>query len=154
MEQEHILQASQALVNNLENAQLNLLRNAHKIQSPSDSMSGDLEDIENRDPAIVKEEVENQTVWTVVLSLPSLLNLLQSYLRKLKFQYIEQNAKDRYVKSIVSDIDDAPIVSEEDNRVLRNKNASKKEELRISKATLAEMQDNVRQLAPLVEDGA
>lgn len=75
-------------------------------------------------------------------------------MRKLKFQYLEQNAKDRYIKSIVSDIDDAPIVSDEDNRQLKITNVAEKEKLKVAKAKLAEVQNNIRMLAPLVEDGA
>jgi hypothetical protein len=72
----------------------------------------------------------------------------------LKFQYLEQNAKDRYIKAIVSDIDDAPIVSDEDNRKLQAENAVKKEELKASKEALAEVQMNVRNLASSVDNGA
>ena len=74
-------------------------------------------------------------------------------MRKLKFQYLEQNAKDKYVKSIVSDIDDAPIVTAEDNKELLASNVGKKEKLNVAKANLAEIQHNIRTLAPLVEQG-
>lgn len=79
--------------------------------------------------------------------------LTKSYLRKLKFQYLEQNAKDRYVKSIVSDIDDAPIVTADDNNELLASNAAKKEKLKIAKAKLAEMYQDIRTLSPLVAQG-
>jgi len=71
----------------------------------------------------------------------------------LKFQYLEQNAKDKYVKSIVSDIDDAPIVTAEENKELSTINEEKKEKLKVSKEGLADMQNNIRLLAPLVEQG-
>ena len=74
-------------------------------------------------------------------------------MRKLKFQYLEQNAKDKYVKSIVSDIDDAPIVTAEDNKELLASNIEKKEKLNVAKANLAEIQRDIRILAPLVEQG-
>ena len=83
-----------------------------------------------------------------------LISELQSFLRKLKFQYLEQNAKDRYVKSIVSDIDDAPIVTAEDNKQLLASNAQKKERLKVAKSSLAEMQKDIVTLAPLVESGS
>jgi len=71
----------------------------------------------------------------------------------LKFQYLEQNAKDKYVKSIVSDIDDAPIVTAEENKELSTINEEKKEKLKVSKEGLVDMQNNIRLLAPLVEQG-
>jgi len=77
----------------------------------------------------------------------------QIYLRKLKYQYLEQNAKDKYVKSIVSDIDDAPIVTAEQNKELALVNEEKKERLKLAKERLAEVQNNIRLLAPMVEQG-
>ena len=71
----------------------------------------------------------------------------------MKFQYLEQNAKDKYVKSIVSDIDDAPIVTAEENKELSTINEEKKEKLKVSKEGLVDMQNNIRLLAPLVEQG-
>lgn len=74
-------------------------------------------------------------------------------MRKLKFQYLEQNAKDKYVKSIVSDIDDAPIVTLKDNQDLLYANERKKEVLKEAKAALAARQKDVNALASLVEQG-
>ena len=74
-------------------------------------------------------------------------------MRKLKFQYLEQNAKDKYVKSIVSDIDDAPIVTAEENKDLALTNEEKKEKLKIAKGRLNEVQNNIRLLGPMVEQG-
>lgn len=73
-------------------------------------------------------------------------------MRKLKFQYLEQNAKDRYVKSIVSDIDDAPIVTAEDVKELNASNEEKKAKLKEAKTALAEMHHNIRTLTPLVQE--
>lgn len=78
---------------------------------------------------------------------------LKSFLRKLKFQYLEQNAKDKYVKSIVSDIDDAPIVTAENNKELAAINEEKKARLKVAKGKLTEMYSNIRTLAPMVEQG-
>lgn len=74
-------------------------------------------------------------------------------MRKLKFQYLEQNAKDKYVKSIVSDIDDAPIVTAEENKELAQLNEEKKAKLKEAKGRLAEVQNNIRLLGPLVDQG-
>ncbi|KJA21425.1 hypothetical protein HYPSUDRAFT_55513 [Hypholoma sublateritium FD-334 SS-4] len=95
----------------------------------------DEDDVKAKDPAIIAMEVADQI----------------AYLRKLKFQYLEQNAKDKYVKSIVSDIDDAPIVTAEENKVLARTNEDKKEKLKIAKGRLNEVQSNIRLLGPMVE---
>lgn len=78
---------------------------------------------------------------------------LQSFLRKLKFRYLEQNAKSKYITAIVSDIDDAAIVTAEDNKALSLVCEEKKEKLRVAKAGLAEVRTNIRTLAPKVEAG-
>ncbi|KAA1472400.1 hypothetical protein DENSPDRAFT_821193 [Dentipellis sp. KUC8613] len=72
-----------------------------------------------------------------------------SFLRKLKFQYLEQNAKDKYVKTIVND--EAPAITADDNNDLRLSNQRKKETLKAAKLRLAEKYDDIRRLAPLVE---
>ena len=77
--------------------------------------------------------------------------MLQSFLRNLKFQYLEQKAKDQYVKTIVSD--EAPNINADDNELLRIENDKKKEVLTAAKARLAEKYSDVRTLAPLVEQG-
>jgi hypothetical protein len=69
----------------------------------------------------------------------------------LKFQYLEQKAKDQYIKIIVSD--DAPSITASDNKELQALNESKKSLLKEKKTRLAEVQDNIRTLAPLVEQG-
>ncbi|KAK0489545.1 hypothetical protein EDD18DRAFT_1189782 [Armillaria luteobubalina] len=95
----------------------------------------DAEDVEVKDPSIIASDVAAQI----------------AFFRKLKFQYLEQNAKDKYVKSIVSNIDDAPIVTAEDNRNMKVLNDQRKERLKSAKTRLAEAQQNIRVLAPTVE---
>jgi hypothetical protein len=53
----------------------------------------------------------------------------------------------------VSDIDDAPIVTADDNKQLNAINEAKKARLKQAKAALAERHADIRQLAPLVEQG-
>ncbi|EKM57946.1 uncharacterized protein PHACADRAFT_251867 [Phanerochaete carnosa HHB-10118-sp] len=72
-----------------------------------------------------------------------------AFFRKLKFQYLEQKAKDSYIKIIVND--DAPSIYAADNEAQRELNEHKKRELREKKLRLAEMQSNIRTLAPLIE---
>ncbi|TFK37978.1 hypothetical protein BDQ12DRAFT_698888 [Crucibulum laeve] len=142
VEQDKNLQAARAFHEQFENANLQLVKNvsdfnSHRLDEDEDfDMGEDREDRENRDPAIVAIDVAAQI----------------SFLRKLKFQYLEQNAKDKYVKSIVSDIDDAPIVTAEDNKELVAVNEDKKARLKVAKDALAEVQGNIRTLAPLVEE--
>ncbi|KAF8813117.1 hypothetical protein BYT27DRAFT_7131792 [Phlegmacium glaucopus] len=134
---EKAAQAAKALQTRFQNIKLQLVDkvselNSHKMDSDEELESGD---IKNRDPAIVATDVAAQ----------------MAYLRKLKFQYLEQNAKDKYLKSIVSDIDDAPIVTAEENKELSLLNEERKERLKVAKENLAEGQQNIRLLAPLVE---
>ncbi|EGO03668.1 hypothetical protein SERLA73DRAFT_101905 [Serpula lacrymans var. lacrymans S7.3] len=90
----------------------------------------------SRDPAIIASLVAAQI----------------SFLRKLKFQYLEQKAKDKYIKTIVSDIDDAPLVTAASNAELRLRNEGKKEILKAAKSRIAEKYQDIRTLAPLVEE--
>ncbi|KAG1776724.1 hypothetical protein EV702DRAFT_1105958 [Suillus placidus] len=87
-----------------------------------------------KDPKIVESDVQAQI----------------SFLRKLKFLYLEQNAKDKYVKTIVSD--DAPLVTPALNEELRVRNEEKKTALREHKAKLAERRDDLRALSGFVEE--
>ncbi|KAG2143085.1 hypothetical protein DEU56DRAFT_733293 [Suillus clintonianus] len=89
-----------------------------------------------KDPKIVESDVQAQI----------------SFLRKLKFLYLEQNAKDKYVKTIVSD--DAPLVTPVLNEELRLRNEEKKAALREHKAKLAERRDDLRALSGFVEEGS
>ncbi|KAI9569935.1 hypothetical protein HD554DRAFT_472797 [Boletus coccyginus] len=86
------------------------------------------------DPAVVASDLAAQT----------------SFFRQLKFQYLEQKAKDKYVKTIVSD--DAPLVTASSNEELRLRNEEKKLALKEAKAKLTEQQEDIRTLAPLVEE--
>ena len=54
----------------------------------------------------------------------------------------------------MSDIDDAPIVTADENKELSLLNEAKKEKLKVSKENLLQEQQNMRLLAPLVEQGA
>ena len=54
----------------------------------------------------------------------------------------------------MSDIDDAPIVTADENKELSLLNEAKKEKLKVYKGNLSEEQQNMRLLAPLVEQGA
>ncbi|EIW78719.1 hypothetical protein CONPUDRAFT_167660 [Coniophora puteana RWD-64-598 SS2] len=97
------------------------------------SSSGDLA---LKDPKVVASDVAAQL----------------SFLRRLKFQYLEQNAKDKYIRTIVSDIDDAPLITAAGNLELQKSNENKKEVLRERKAALREREDDVRKLATFVEE--
>ncbi|KAJ3558282.1 hypothetical protein NM688_g1016 [Phlebia brevispora] len=85
------------------------------------------------DPAMISVEVAAQL----------------AFFRKLKFQYLEQKAKDQYIKIIVSD--EAPSITAADNERQRQENEMKKQELKEAKQALAEMHSNIRTLSPLVE---
>ncbi|PPR01964.1 hypothetical protein CVT26_008746 [Gymnopilus dilepis] len=138
------VEAARALQARLQNLNVQLVNcvaelNAHQLESEEGLES---EEMETKDPAIVAMEVADQII-------PD--SKYQAYLRKLKFQYLEQNAKDKYVKSIVSDIDDAPIVTAEQNKELSLVNEEKKEKLKAAKNKLADVHNNIRLLAPMVE---
>ncbi|OBZ73796.1 hypothetical protein A0H81_06132 [Grifola frondosa] len=82
------------------------------------------------DPAIVAAEVASQI----------------SFLRNLKFQYLEQKAKVQYIKTIVSD--DAPNINGDDNERLRLVNEQKKEVLAAAKSRLAEKHADIQHWRP------
>ncbi|THH14574.1 hypothetical protein EW146_g5770 [Bondarzewia mesenterica] len=107
-----------------------------------------------RIPSAISADVTSHMVHTLSTSSSQLtLNnfCFQSFLRKLKFQYLEQNAKYQYVKTIVND--EAPMITADDNEELMVNNARKKEGLKTAKLKLAEKYQDVRRLAPLVEHG-
>ncbi|KAH0578237.1 hypothetical protein H2248_004015 [Termitomyces sp. 'cryptogamus'] len=137
-QQEQLLKSAEAFKSTFEKANLQLLRNVTDFHSwRLDPESDDTQELDGvRDPVIVAADV--------AAKMPKL---------KLKFQYLEQNAKNRYVKSIVSDIDDAPIVTAEDNKQLLASNGQRKERLKVAKLRLAEMQKDIGVLAPRVESG-
>lgn len=70
-------------------------------------------------------------------------------MRMLKFQYLECNAKDKYVKTIVND--EAPMVTAETNADLQAINLVKKDKLKAAKSRLTQRHSDIRNLAPLVE---
>jgi hypothetical protein len=75
----------------------------------------------------------------------------QKYVRNMKFQYLEQSAKKKYVVTIMSD--EAPFISAEDNETIKGVNDEKKRALREEKNRLNEKYEDIRALAPMVEDG-
>ena len=77
---------------------------------------------------------------------------IQKFLRNLKFRYLEQAAKKKYVVEIMSE--EGPAISAADNEELKAKNEEKKGALRIVKDKLGEKQKDIRDLAPLVEEGS
>ncbi|TFK46803.1 hypothetical protein OE88DRAFT_1667042 [Heliocybe sulcata] len=87
-----------------------------------------------KDPAIIGGDVAAQ----------------RSYLNKLKFQYLEQSAKDKYVKNIVSD--DPQPVTAADKESLRLDNERKKAVLKAAKVKLEEKYKDIRNLAPFVDE--
>ncbi|KAF9267824.1 hypothetical protein L218DRAFT_919570 [Marasmius fiardii PR-910] len=128
---------AQSLRNSFESSNLNLNRYASSLNSHKlDQEDVEIDEADSKDPAIIAMEVDSQL----------------TYLRRLKFQFVEQNAKDKYVKSIVSDIDDAPLVTDEDNKQLKIRNDERKAVLTQAKNRLEEVQNNVKTLAPLVEE--
>jgi len=72
-------------------------------------------------------------------------------LRKLKFQYLEEHSKDKYVKIIVND--DPPEITVEDVEKLQAANVPKKDSLKTEKMNLIDRWSDVKRLAPLVEQG-
>ncbi|KAJ4484572.1 hypothetical protein C8R41DRAFT_896468 [Lentinula lateritia] len=140
MDQERRLITAQSLQTlfNSTNTSLNIVRNvaefsAHKLEEGDVS---DVEDIDTRDPAIVAIDVASQV----------------SYLRKLKHQYLEQNAKDKYVKLIVTDIDDPPTVTDGDNKQLEKQNMEQKEKLKVAKEKLSTIEEEFRVVSSKVEE--
>ena len=158
IEQGKNVQAAKALHAKFQSVNLQFVNtkselNSHKMDSDEELELAD--GVKNKDPGIVTADVAAQIVHNDFSHLENIfIFLLKAYLRKLKFQYLEQNAKDKYIKSIVSDIDDAPIVTAEENKELSLLNEEKKEKLKAAKQNLVEVQQNVRLLAPLVEQGA
>ncbi|OCB88534.1 hypothetical protein A7U60_g4349 [Sanghuangporus baumii] len=73
-----------------------------------------------------------------------------SFLRKLKFGYLEQYAKDKYIKTIVDD--DAEIITVDDNERLRRGNEVKKANLKLAKERLADRNRVFSELSSDVED--
>ncbi|KAL9710407.1 hypothetical protein Ac2012v2_006708 [Leucoagaricus gongylophorus] len=138
-EQERLVQSTNSLKLSFEqlSSKLRLVQNpAEFAKLESEECGIDFDDNENRDPAVISANLTAQT----------------QFLRKLKYQYLEQNTKDRYVKSIVSDIDDAPIVSAEDVQELNAINEDKKAKLKAAKTSLITTYQDIRTLVPLVQE--
>ncbi|KZT10142.1 uncharacterized protein LAESUDRAFT_735107 [Laetiporus sulphureus 93-53] len=132
------LEAARALQSTLENTRLHLIEYRDQFDSQQNSGESEIAQLfEGRagltDPAIVGVHSAAQ----------------MTFLRKLKVQYLEQKAKDQYIKTIVSDV--APNINAGDNENLRLANERKKEALRMAKSRLAEKDSDIRKLAPLVE---
>jgi hypothetical protein len=72
-------------------------------------------------------------------------------MHRLKFQYLENNAKDKYVKTIVND--EAPMLTADNNTALQAANLVKKANLKAAKSRLAQRHADIRNLAPYVERG-
>jgi transcription elongation GreA/GreB family factor len=72
-------------------------------------------------------------------------------MHRLKFQYLENNAKDKYVKTIVND--EAPMITADTNDALQASNLVKKANLKAAKSRLAQRHTDIRNLAPCVERG-
>ncbi|KAG6335230.1 hypothetical protein ID866_3856 [Astraeus odoratus] len=122
--------APKQLQDTLDSAKLHILNTrtqlkSYHFESLDDSTSGEGA---LSDPAVVASDVAAQI----------------SFLRKLKFQYLEQNAKDKYVKTIVSD--DAPLITASSNEEIRLRNEEKKRKLKEMKEKLAEKQEDGRAL--------
>ncbi|KAI0732202.1 hypothetical protein C8Q72DRAFT_819590 [Fomitopsis betulina] len=132
------LEAARTLQTTLENTQLRLVDYRKQFDSQGKLPDGAVAELLQghaglSDPAVVGVHLASQV----------------AFLRKLKMQYLEQKAKDQYIKTIVSD--DAPSINAEDNERLAAANEQKKEKLRIAKSQLAEKDGDIRTLAPLVE---
>ncbi|RPD64118.1 hypothetical protein L227DRAFT_571695 [Lentinus tigrinus ALCF2SS1-6] len=132
------LDAARALQTKLESAKLNIVEDQNRFDTLQSTLA--------KDPGLVSEGVAGTTDPAIVAA--EVASQI-SFLRNLKFQYLEQKAKDQYVKTIVSD--EAPNINADDNELLRIDNEKKKEILSAAKARLAEKYSDVRTLAPLVE---
>ncbi|PIL24886.1 hypothetical protein GSI_12773 [Ganoderma sinense ZZ0214-1] len=132
------LDAARALQTKLEAAKLNIVEDQTRFDTLQSTLA--------KDPALVSEGVAGTTDPAIVAA--EVASQI-SFLRNLKFQYLEQKAKDQYVKTIVSD--EAPNINADDNELLRIENDKKKGVLTAAKARLAEKYSDVRTLAPLVE---
>ncbi|KDQ61703.1 hypothetical protein JAAARDRAFT_172079 [Jaapia argillacea MUCL 33604] len=135
------LTAAQSLQQTFQSAQLHILEARSQLESKKFEELDEFNHSGNKkpgggtfkDPAIVAADVAAH----------------MSYLNKLKFQYLEQFAKDKYVKTIVSD-DPQPITTDQTEE-LRVVNEKKKEALKSAKVKLNEKYGDIRGLAPFVE---
>ncbi|KAI0640798.1 hypothetical protein C8Q79DRAFT_995022 [Trametes meyenii] len=132
------LELARTLQNKLNATQLHIVDDRNRFDTLQSALA--------KDPGLVSEGVAGTTDPAIVAA--EVASQI-AFLRNLKFQYLEQKAKDQYVKTIVSD--EAPNINAEDNELLRIDNERKKETLSAAKARLAEKYGDVRTLAPLVE---
>ncbi|KAI9060911.1 hypothetical protein FKP32DRAFT_994131 [Trametes sanguinea] len=132
------LEVARALQAKLDAAKLHIVEDQTRFDTLQSALA--------KDPGLVSEGVAGTTDPAIVAA--EVASQI-AFLRNLKFQYLEQKAKDQYVKTIVSD--EAPNINAEDNELLRIENERKKEILSAAKARLAEKYSDVRTLAPLVE---
>jgi hypothetical protein len=84
------------------------------------------------DPTLVEQDLKSQL----------------SDVKKLKFNFLEQNTKGRYIRTIISDID--PGISQETYEELSALNQAEKEKLKEAKARLAETNRQLVDAAPLI----
>jgi len=85
----------------------------------------------------------------VPAALSASVKFQMKHVRNLKFQYLEQSAKKKYIINIMSD--EAPSITATDNEAVKVENEEKKRNLRIAKDRLNEKYSDIRTLAPLVE---
>ncbi|KIY63388.1 hypothetical protein CYLTODRAFT_426134 [Cylindrobasidium torrendii FP15055 ss-10] len=98
-----------------------------------EAKSLDYYDLDFRDPQTISAELSAQV----------------GFLRKLKYQYKEASAKDRYTKIIVSD--EAPLITQQDNLLLGNEVNAKKLKVKEAKQRLIEEQDALRATVTKIE---
>ncbi|VDB91376.1 unnamed protein product [Peniophora sp. CBMAI 1063] len=72
------------------------------------------------------------------------------HMRRIKLKYLEVCAQDQYIKCIVAD--DPPEINDEDTEAVLEESMRTKATLKASKAALAEKYEDIRRLAPLVQD--
>ncbi|KAI0364732.1 hypothetical protein BV20DRAFT_974137 [Pilatotrama ljubarskyi] len=132
------LEVARALRAKLDEAKLHIVEDQNRFDTLQSALA--------KDPGLISEGVAGTTDPAIVAA--EVASQI-AFLRNLKFNYLQQKAKDQYVKTIVSD--EAPNINAEDNELLRIENEKKKEILSAAKARLAEKYGDVRTLAPLVE---
>ncbi|KZV61338.1 hypothetical protein PENSPDRAFT_643476 [Peniophora sp. CONT] len=104
--------------------------------------------------ASASEEYRSHRFKEDKLGLPAALasdtSLKIKHMRRIKLKYLEVCAQDQYIKCIVAD--DPPEIGDEDTEVVLEESLRTKATLKESKAALAEKYEDIRRLAPLVQD--
>ncbi|KAH9067848.1 hypothetical protein EDB87DRAFT_1775863 [Lactarius vividus] len=138
--------------------ELSSINSAKQLQSTFDSAYLRIRDVQARFNSRSLETSEDVSGSHESGSFPKTPDALaaevadyMSFMRRLKFQYLENNAKDKYVKTIVND--EAPMITADTNVDLQAANSVKKDKLKSAKTRLAERHSDIRNLAPLVEHG-